>query len=175
MHKLLVPAVVMAASLTGTAMAFAAPPPAHPGTGPMPGHMWQHRGHGRWHGGHWMRTLRQLDLSTTQRASIRSMLRADFKEARPEMVALRQKRAAFEAATPGTAEYHAAANDLGHAEADAALTRMLHHADLRTKIYQLLTPAQRAQLATLRAQRQERRQWRESHRPNAAPGAASES
>lgn len=168
MLKLSVPAAVAAALLAGAAVA--APPPSSGTTasGPRTDHVWHHSMHRGWHGDRWMGTLRQLDLTDAQRTGIRDLMRQGFQQARPEMTALREKRTAFEAATPGSAEYQAAANDLGHAEANAALARMLQRADLRTKVYQLLTPAQRTQLATLRAQRQERRQWQESHRPSAS-------
>lgn len=175
MHKLTVSAAVAAALIAGAAAA-APPASAAPGAAaPRTDHAWNHGMHRGRHGDRWMRTLRELDLSDAQRSSIRELVRQDFQQSRPEMVALRQKRAAFEAATPGTAEYQAAANDLGHAQANAALARMLHRADLRAKVYQLLTPDQRTQLATIRTQRQERRQWEQSHRQPVTQGAESAS
>ncbi|HEU0196333.1 MAG TPA: hypothetical protein VFQ88_03845 [Nevskiaceae bacterium] len=44
---------------------------------------------------------------------------------------------------------------------------MRGRAELRTRIYQLLTADQRAQLTTLQAQRNERVQWIATHRPEA--------
>lgn len=162
-------AMIAATVIAGSAGAAPTAPPA-------PGSM-QHFAHhagAYWRGHRSMALFRQLDLTQAQRASIRDFAKAGFQQAHPEMLALRQKRAAFESAVPGTAAYQAASNDLAHAEANAALARALRRSDLRSRIYQLLTPAQRAQLATLQAQRQERRDWRRSHRqPMTSPAATS--
>lgn len=165
MHKALVSLSVAIAATVMGAPAGAATPAAPPARQNAP---WA-GGHGQRH--HAMGVLRQLDLSQAQRASIRGYAKDGFQQARPEMAALRAKRAAFANAVPGTAAYQAAANDLAHAEANAALARTLRQSDLRSKIYQILTPAQRTQLATLQAQRRERQEWRRSHRQPAASDA----
>jgi Spy/CpxP family protein refolding chaperone len=106
----------------------------------------------------------KLNLSDAQRTQIKQLTQKDFTQARPQMQALRQARQAFEAATPGTAAYQTAASNLAEAEADAARTRSTNQANLRAQIYQLLTPAQRTQLASLRAERQAKmQQRRDSH------------
>lgn len=151
---------IIAASILGVGAAGAALPVAN--GQPSMDHG-QHQTGQRWHGHRSMELFRQLDLSEAQRASIRTFARENFRQMRPELAALRQKRMAFDDAVPGTAEYQAAANDLAHAEANAALARVLHKSDLRSKIYQTLTPAQKVQLATLRAQRKERRDWHRTH------------
>jgi len=83
---------------------------------------------------------------------------------------------AFDNATPGSAAYQSAANDLARAESNAAHAQVLRQAALRTNIYDLLTPEQRTQYATLRAQhRTKMKQWRESHmqKPSGSAPASS--
>ena len=129
---------------------------------------------GHWHhgvamGGH---MYDQLNLSDAQRTQIKQLTRQTFAQAKPQMQALRQARQAFESAAPGTADYQTAASNLAEAEADAARTRTTSRANLRAQIYQLLTPAQRTQLASLRAQHKaEMKQWRESHMQGDDTGA----
>lgn len=119
----------------------------------QPVHPWRGRHHGPARSGRsgWRHAafhrFRDLDLTASQRADIHRLTRASFEESAPEWRALRQKRTAFEQATPGTAEYVAARNDLAHAEANAALATVLRRSDLRTKIYAVLTPGQRTRLA----------------------------
>lgn len=133
-----------------------APQPASSQTG----HAW-HGHHGMAMGGH---MYDQLNLSDTQRAQIKQLTEQNFAQAKPQMQALRQARKAFEAAAPGSADYQTAASNLAEAEADAARTRTTNRANLRAQIYQLLTPEQRTQLASLQADRKaQRQQWRESH------------
>lgn len=172
---------LFAALLVCTPFAFAAPPPAssvsagstaqttHRGGGPM-----QRRGHR-------MGMLDQLNLTDAQHTSIRELKQQSFTAARPAMQSLRQQRMAFERATPGSADYQTAANALAQAEADAARAQVLREADLRSKIYNVLTPAQRTQMASLKEQRKARMQkWREAHMrhtmtPPAAPAPATSS
>lgn len=124
------------------------------------GHAW-HGHHGMTMGGH---MYDQLNLSDAQRTQIKQLTQQDFAQAKPQMQALRQARQAFESATPGTAGYQNAASNLAEAEADAARTRTTNRANLRAQVYQVLTPAQRTQLASLRAEHKaQMQQWRESH------------
>lgn len=134
-------------------------------------HAW-HGHHGMAMGGH---MYDQLNLSDAQHTQIKQLTRQTLAQAKPQMQALRQARQAFESATPGTAGYQTAASNLAEAEADAARTRTTTRANLRAQIYQVLTPAQRTQLASLRAQHKAQlRQWRESHMQGGdAPAPAS--
>lgn len=139
------------------------------------GHAW-HGHHGMAMGGHSGHMYSQLNLSDAQRTQIKQLTQKDFAQAKPQMQSLRQARQAFEAATPGTAAYQTAASNLAEAEADAARTRTTNRANLRAQIYQVLTPAQRTQLASLRAERKAKmQQWHESHMHggNAAAPASS--
>ncbi|HJR14978.1 MAG TPA: Spy/CpxP family protein refolding chaperone [Rhodanobacteraceae bacterium] len=155
MHSFPFRTAVFAAALACAPLAFAAAPPSVGSTTGMS----QSAKH---HGDHHM--FDQLDLSATQRTSVQQLFQQNFEQARPEMQALRQKQAAFENATPGSTAYQSAANDLAQAESNAAHARVLRQAELRTKIYNLLTPEQRTQYATLRAQHEAKmKQWRGSH------------
>lgn len=145
-----------AASATSTAKAGA--------TKASSPHRHHHKRHMHRGGHHGMHALRKLDLTDAQRSDIRQLARDSFEQAKPTWKALRQKRMALKTATPGSAAYQRAANDLAHAEANAASARVLRRADLDTKIHNMLTPAQRTQLVELREQRiNKMKQWRESH------------
>jgi len=109
----------------------------------------------------------QLGLTDAQRSSVRQLMQQNFQQARPEIQSLRQKRLAFDDATPGTSQFQSAANDLAQAESTAAHAQVLRQADLGTKIYNLLTSAQRTKLASLIQQRQQQMQQRA-----AAPAAS---
>ena len=133
----------------------------------------QQAGHA-WHGHHGMamgaHMYSKLNLTDAQRAQIKQMRQQGFAQAKPQMQALRQARQAFASATPGTADYQTAAGNLAEAEADAARSRATLHAGMRAQIYQILTPAQRTQLASLQAQRQARMQrWKAFRQQNPVP------
>jgi Spy/CpxP family protein refolding chaperone len=110
----------------------------------------------------------QLGLTDSQRSSVRTLMQQNFQQARPQLQALRQKRIAFENATPGTSQFQGAANDLAQAESGAAHDEVLRQADLRTKIYNLLTAQQRTKLASLVQQRQQAMQQRRAKAPAAS-------
>jgi periplasmic protein CpxP/Spy len=149
--------ILLAAMVGISSLAFAGsgdPPVADQGGPPARGMHARHR---------WMgdRGYARLDLTDAQRSQIRELTRGSFDQAKPLMEALKQKRQAFESAEPGSPGYLAAASDLAQAEADAARARVTREADLRAKIYGILTQAQRAQLADLRARHQARiQQWK---------------
>jgi len=175
MHKFHLRSAVLAAALACSSLAFAAAPPSAGTAATGMSQPAKHRG-GHHMNGHHMKLLDQLNLSDTQRTSVHQLFQQNFEQARPEMQTLRQKRMAFDNATPGSAAYQSAANDLAQAESNAAHAQVLRQAALRTKIYDLLTPEQRTQYATLRAQhRTKMKQWRESHmqkRSGSAPASS---
>ncbi len=163
-RSILLAAAVGCSSLALAATAAQTSPPATPmSSGSMqkgdrhPMHH-RHERHGE------MRMLDKLGLSATQRADIRRMMQESFEQARPEMQVLRQKREAWEAATPGSSAYQRAADELAAAEANAARQRVVRQAALRARIHGVLTAQQRTRLASLRAQHRERmQQWRRGH------------
>lgn len=141
--------LIAAATIGGSALALAAS--GGPG--------FDHGDHG--HGMMAMHELGELNLSDAQRASIKQFSRQTFEQMKPQMQALHQQREAFESLAPTASGYQAAANSLADAEASATRTHVLQVASLRAQVYNILTPAQRNQLATERAQHEARmQQWK---------------
>lgn len=106
--------------------------------------------------------FRKLDLTDAQRASIKQIMHANFAQNKTQWAALRQQRRAFESMTPDQVGYQAAASRLAQAEADATRVRVQQKATVRAQIYALLTPAQKAKMATMKTERQARReQWKQ--------------
>jgi Spy/CpxP family protein refolding chaperone len=183
MHTKVLRSALLAAIAGFSSLAFAtagaqtAGTPASASSAPM--HQGMYHGMHRWHGSQQehMDVLRQLDLTDAQRSSIQQMMREEHTQSRSEMQALMQKRKAFANATPGTAEYQTAARQLGEAEAQAAQARVTRHAQMRTKIYNELTPGQRSKFANLSSEHQDRMQdWRSkrTQRPERAQRAVNE-
>lgn len=126
---------------------------------PMGHDGWRH-GHG--HGHHGMFAMHKLNLSDAQKASIKRIVKNSFASSRAQRQAVFQQRKAFESLTPDQAGYQAAAASLAQAEADATKARVEQRANVRAQIYALLTSAQKMQLASMKAQREQRRQeWKE--------------
>lgn len=160
-HTLLGLALASALAI-GTTVAVAAPGAGGPG--PF-GHGWQgHRGHGQ------MMMLHKLNLSDSQKASIKQILSTSRTQNKAQWQALRQQRSAFESMTPNQVGYQAAAASLAQAAGQAAQARVQQMANLRAQIYAVLTPAQQAQAATFKAQAQARRaQWQKFKAQNPLP------
>jgi Spy/CpxP family protein refolding chaperone len=132
-------------------------------------------GHG-WHGGHHgmsaMHELGKLNLSDAQKNSIKQFAKQSFGQLKPQMEAVRQQRKAFESMDPTSPGYQPATSNLAKAEAELASARVMQRAALRAQVYALLTPAQRTQLATDRAQRQARmQQWKEFQAEHPLPSS----
>lgn len=177
-------AALALACIASAPLALAATPPATSAPASSTPQWSGHHGEGMHHRdgqmGRHMGMLDQLDLSTTQQASIKQLRQQSFQQARASMQTLHQQRMAFENATPGSNNYQTAADALATAEANATHARVLNEADLRSKIYNVLTPAQRTKLASLRTAREARmQQWHETHMQHkaaassATPAAAS--
>jgi Spy/CpxP family protein refolding chaperone len=160
-HTLLGLALASALAI-GTTVAVAAPGAGGPGAS---GHGWHgHRGHGQ------MMMLHKLNLSDAQKANIKEIVGTRRQQNKTQWQALRQQRSAFEAMTPNQVGYQAAAASLAQAEGQATRVRVQQMATLRAQIYAVLTPAQQAQAATLKAQAQSRREkWKEFKAQNPAP------
>lgn len=116
--------------------------------------------HGHDHG--LMMAYGKLNLTDAQRASIKQITRDSLAANKGKWQTLRQQREAFEGMTPDQAGYRAAAANLAQAEGDAMRLRVQQRADVQAQIYAVLNPTQKAQLATMRSQRQARRQqWQQ--------------
>ena len=127
---------------------------------------WQH-GH---HVGSQMMLFSKLDLSDAQRASIKQIISSSREQNKTARQALRQQRTTFEAMSETSAGYQAAASSLATTEAQATHDRVLQMASIRAQIHAVLTPAQQAQLATLKAQAQARhQQWQQFQQQHPLP------
>jgi protein CpxP len=131
---------------------------------------------GDWHGGHHgggqMMLFSKLDLSDAQRASIKQIISSSREQGKTSRQALRQQRDAFEAMPENSAGYQAAASNLATTEAQATHDRVLQMASIRAQIHAVLTPAQQAQLATLKAQEQGRyQQWQQFQQQHPLPSS----
>lgn len=177
MRTLLIPAALLATAFVCSPLALAGTTPAaSASTAKADSSHAHHRHHHRQHHMHHrgMHALRKLDLTESQRTSIHKLMRENFQQAKARMHDLQQKRMAFEKATPGTADYQSATDALAKAMASAAQARVMRRADLKARIYNLLTTEQRAKLADLRAQRQARMaKWRASHKHHMTRPASS--
>ncbi|MGH8234159.1 MAG: Spy/CpxP family protein refolding chaperone [Rhodanobacteraceae bacterium] len=159
MHKYTFLGLTLASALAIGSVAVAAPA----GAGGWRGHH-GYRGHGQ------MMMLGKLNLSDAQRASIKQIVSSSREQNKSARQALQKQRAAFEAMTPNQAGYQSAANRLAQAEGHATQERVEQMAKLRGQIYAVLTPAQQAQAATLKAQAQARRQqWQRFKAQNPLP------
>jgi len=131
--------------------------------------------HGGFHGhGHeFAAEYAKLNLSDAQKANIKQIMQNAFSQTKTQRQNLRQQREAFEQMAPNTSGYQAAAAALAQAEGAAATTRVQQRAAIRAQVYAVLTPAQQAQLATLKAERQARReQWQQSKAQHPASGSS---
>lgn len=165
MRKTLI-SLFAAAAIGGSSLALAA-------AGGGMDHGW----HGGRHGMMAMHELGKLNLSDAQKNSIKQAAQQSFGQMKPQMEALRQQRQAFESMDPTSSGYQTAAGNLAQAEAAAASARVMQRAALRAQIYNVLTPSQRSQLATDRAQRQARmQQWKQfqSQHPLPSSGPAAQ-
>lgn len=127
---------------------------------------------------HGMGMVAGLELTDAQRAKIRELVQQNIREGRADLQPMRPTRRAFYDATPGSSDFTAATDKLASAAANQASKRVHREAALRTKIYGVLTPAQRTKFAALRKQheqqmQQQRQQRMKSHAMQAAPATAS--
>ena len=131
-------------------------------------------GHDGWHHGHGMAAMHELgklNLSDAQRDNIKQLSKQSFQQLKPQMETLRQQRRAFESMEPTASGYQTAADNLATTEAGLTRARVLAEASLRAQVYNVLTPAQRSQLATMRAQHEARmQQWKDFQAQHPLPG-----
>jgi Spy/CpxP family protein refolding chaperone len=155
-----VAAAILAGLLVGGALplvaaaapdaADAAPPPPPDG---RPG--WGHHGgpDGGPHAWGPAHLYRKLGLTADQQASVKAIMEA----ARPSFESLRKQMrdndAKLRATTPDDPNYAQIASDAGQTQGTLATQMFAQQADLRAKLYAVLTPAQKTQLGTLEAQR----------------------
>jgi len=187
-HALL-PALMLAAalgsaSLVGVAAAepAASPPPPPPAEGAgMDRHDGPGGPHGRWgeHARHWgedhrgplEHLLHKLDLSEAQKGQIKAI----FERSRTDMHALQDKNRATHESLAGLSPQDPKFGALVETAKANAAARVQHYADVWTKVYGVLTPAQQAKIPAILAEEQQARaahekareahekQWQEHH------------
>jgi Spy/CpxP family protein refolding chaperone len=99
-----------------------------------------------------MHMLDELDLSAAQRDSIHTLIHGAFKDMKSGHESMHALHRSFETAVPGTPQYATIVAQLADAEAAAAREHVQHHAEIKEKVYALLTDAQRTKLSQLIAQ-----------------------
>lgn len=133
--------------------------------------------HAGWHGGHghgFAGAYAKLNLTDAQKANIKQIMQNAFSQTKTQRQNLRQQREAFEQMAPNASGYQAAATALAQAEGAAATARVQQRAAIRAQIYAILTPAQQAQLATMKAERQARhQQWEQFKAQHPVSGSSS--
>jgi len=105
------------------------------------------RHHGRHHGGPFLHEVKSLDLSDTQRSSIRTAVKASFDASKAQHETQRSLHRQLLTTAPGSAGYSALVNQLADAEANTARDRVQRMASLNGEVYAMLNAAQKAQLA----------------------------
>lgn len=117
------------------------------------------------------RMLDQLNATPEQREKVRGI----FEKHRPAMQKLgeemRVSRDQFQAVEPGDANYSKAVKQASQKAAQLASRGVEEHAALRSEVYAVLTPEQRAQLPKLREEMQARMQERRAERGKGMRGA----
>lgn len=165
MRKIIPLSLALAMALGGSALALAGP-----GDGAGFGG-WHHGAHG---GAGF--AFAKLNLTDAQKASVKQLVQQNFASLKTQRQALRQQREAFEQLTPDSPSYQAAAASLAQAEANFTSARVTARANLQAQIYAQLTSTQKTQLASLKAQRQQRiqewKQFRAQHASQNANGSA---
>lgn len=167
MHKTLLRSTLLAAAIGCAPLALAATSQQPATASSSAAHKHAMRSYG-------MSMVAGLKLTDAQRAEIRKLVQQNIREGRADMQPMRPTRRAFYDATPGSAEFKTAADKLATAAAEQSRKRVQREADLRTKIYGVLTPSQRTEFAKLRTQHEQQmlQQHMQPHASKTAPAAS---
>jgi periplasmic protein CpxP/Spy len=140
--------------------ATASQPPSAPGP-----HGWHHH-EGPWH------LLGKLGLNAAQKQQIKEIMTA----ARPQMQTLHEQMRAnsvkLRQTSPTDPNYAGVVSQVSQTEGSLAAQMMTQRADVRAKVFKVLTPAQQGQLATLEAQMQSHKHG--GHGGHGGPGGPGE-
>ncbi|HTV86437.1 MAG TPA: Spy/CpxP family protein refolding chaperone [Dyella sp.] len=156
MRKTMTLSIILAAALGCSALALAGPGGQDFGPGPGGFH-----GHGH-HGGAGL-LLKGVNLTDAQKASIKQIMQQSFTQLKPQFQAVRTQREAFEALSPSSSGYQAAAASLAQAEANLTSARIVARAAATAQIYTtVLTASQQSQVAANKAAMQARKaEWQQ--------------
>jgi periplasmic protein CpxP/Spy len=168
MRKTMTLSIILAAAIGCSALAFAQGGPGFGGPGGHGGH------HGFHDGG---LPLRGVTLTDTQKASIKQIKQSEFSSLKSQFQAVHQQRQAFEALSPSSSGYQAAAASLAQAEGQLVTARITAEATADAQIYNsVLTGAQQTQVATNKANFQARQaEWQQFKAEHATQSTTSSS
>jgi periplasmic protein CpxP/Spy len=139
MRKTMTLSIILAAAIGCSALAF-----AQGGPGGQGGFHHGHHGAGLF--------LRGVTLTDAQQASIKQIKQSEFSSLKSQFQAVHQQRQAFEALSPSSSGYQAAAASLAQAEGQLVTARITAEAAADAQIYNsVLTSAQQTQVATNKA------------------------
>lgn len=153
MRKTTTLSIILAAAIGCSALAFAQGGPDFGGPGGPGG---PHH-----HGFDGALALHGVTLTDAQRASIKQIKQSEFASLKSQFEAVRQQRQAFEALSPSSSGYQAAAASLAQAEGQLVTARITAEAAADAQIYNsVLTSSQQAQVAANKANFEARQaQW----------------
>ena len=144
-RRLLIPSLLSSLLLFGGSLSAMAqedgPPPPGAFGGP--------HGHGPHEGGPMMHLLRQLDLSESQRDTIKGYVKSFHEQGRASFEAMRIVHHAFQTTPPDSSSYSAVVTQMSDAAANMARDHVQREAALRKQIYAVLTDAQKSKLNSL--------------------------
>lgn len=141
-----------------------------PGGGERGGREWRHKGGKDGHGmeggfaGRFAEKLNLTDAQKAQMQQIAARYRESTKALRQQM---RQARGGDEGFLSGGTFNESAVRSAAQARANAQVELEVSRARMMSEMYAVLTPEQKAQLATERQQREQKRQERRARRGNA--------
>lgn len=147
-RRLLIPGLLSTLLMFGASFSAAAQDDGPPPPGAFAGHDGP-RGHGPHEGGPMLHLLRQLDLSDSQRETIKSDVKRFHEQGRASFEAMRSVHRAFQTTPPDSASYSAAVTQMADAAANMAREHVQREAALRKQIYAVLTDAQKSKLNSL--------------------------
>lgn len=101
--------------------------------------------HHHGHHGPFMGALRQLDLTDTQKASIRQIFESRRATAKAEFASFREQHRAFAALDPAAPDYQQQVNGYADEAAAKARQRTQDMAQMKSQVIAVLTPAQKSQ------------------------------
>jgi Spy/CpxP family protein refolding chaperone len=151
-RHLLTTLLVAGAVSAATGLSIASPADEATTARPLPP-----QGPDEWHhGGPW-RLLNELDLNAAQKLEIKQIMAA----AHPQMQSLHEQMRAnslkLRQTQPNDPNYAGVVSQVSQTQGSLAAQMMTQRAQVRAQVFQVLTPAQQGQLATLEAEMQARK------------------
>lgn len=147
-RRLLIPSLLSSLLLFGGTLGAMAQEDGPPPPGAFGGHEGP-RGDGPHEGGPMLHLLRQLDLSDSQRDTIKGYVKRFHEQGRASFEAMRSVHRAFQTTPPDSASYGTVVTQMSDAAANMARDHVQREAALRKQIYAVLSDAQKSKLNSL--------------------------